>query len=176
MKSEQDAAPSRTEAPPALMGGATVPVDLLGPALAEFPDPSQRAAIAQVIDGKGALTGGVQVVNMAIFQILGQLPLSAVTSLLVILLLVIFTVTSVDSGALVADNLASNGRTDTPRPQRVLWVFLIGLVATTLLVLGGDDGLKGLQSATIVMALPYLALMAVLITGFIKALLQDHRR
>jgi BCCT family betaine/carnitine transporter len=113
---------------------------------------------------------------MAIFQFLGQLPLSAVTSLLVVLLLVIFTVTSVDSGALVADNLASNGRTDTPRPQRVLWVFLIGLVATTLLVLGGDAGLKGLQSATIVMALPYLALMAVLIPGFIKALLQDHRR
>ena len=73
---------------------------------------------------------------MAIFQFLGQLPLSAVTSLLVVVLLVIFTVTSVDSGALVADNLASNGRTDTPRPQRVLWVFLIGLVATTLLVLG----------------------------------------
>ena len=58
----------------------------------------------------------------------------------------------------------------------MLWVFLIGLVATTLLVLGGDDGLKGLQSATIVMALPFLALMAVLITGFIKALLQDHLR
>jgi BCCT family betaine/carnitine transporter len=133
-------------------------------------------AIKQVIAGQGPLTGGVQDVNSAIFQFLGQLPLSAVTSLLVILLLVIFTVTSVDSGALVADNLASNGRTDTPRPQRVLWVFLIGLVATTLLVLGGDDGLKGLQSATIVMALPYLALMAVLITGFIKALLQDPRR
>jgi BCCT family betaine/carnitine transporter len=133
-------------------------------------------AIAQVIDGKGELTGGVQDVNMAIFQFLGQLPLSAVTSLLVVVLLVIFTVTSVDSGALVADNLASNGRTDTPRPQRVLWVLLIGLVATTLLVLGGDAGLKGLQSATIVMALPYLALMAVLIPGFIKALLQDHLR
>jgi len=43
-------------------------------------------------------------------------------------------------------------------------------------VLGGDAGLKGLQSATIVMALPYLALMAVLIPGFIKALLQDHLR
>jgi BCCT family betaine/carnitine transporter len=133
-------------------------------------------AIAQVIDGSGALAGGVQDVNMAIFQFLGQLPLGIITSLLVVVLLVIFTVTSVDSGALVADNLASHGRTDTPRPQRVLWVFLIGLVATTLLVLGGDAGLKGLQSATIVMALPYLALMAVLIPGFIKALLQDHLR
>jgi betaine/carnitine transporter, BCCT family len=132
-------------------------------------------AIAQVAAGTGALAGGVQDVNSAIFQFLGQLPLTAITSLLVVVLLVIFTVTSVDSGALVADNLASNGRTDTPRPQRVLWVFLIGLVATTLLVLGGDAGLKGLQSATIVMALPYLMLMVVLIVGLLKALLQDHR-
>ncbi|MGI9246223.1 MAG: BCCT family transporter, partial [Steroidobacteraceae bacterium] len=90
------------------------------------------------------------------------------------LLLVVFTVTSVDSGAVVADNLASDGRTDTPRPQRVLWVLLIGLAATALLVLGGDAGLKGLQSATIVMALPYLALMTVLIAGLIKSLVQDH--
>jgi betaine/carnitine transporter, BCCT family len=132
-------------------------------------------AIAQVAAGTGGLAGGVQDVNSAIFQFLGQLPLTAITSLLVVVLLVIFTVTSVDSGALVADNLASNGRTDTPRPQRVLWVFLIGLVATTLLVLGGDAGLKGLQSATIVMALPYLMLMVVLIVGLLKALLQDHR-
>ena len=46
-------------------------------------------AINQVIAGKGPLTGGVQVVNMAIFHFLGQLPLSAITSLLVVLLLVI---------------------------------------------------------------------------------------
>jgi betaine/carnitine transporter, BCCT family len=132
-------------------------------------------AIAQVIDGTGALADGVQDVNRAIFEFLGQLPLASITSLLVVLLLVIFTVTSVDSGAVVADNMASSGRTATPRPQRVLWVFLIGLVATTLLVLGGNAGLKGLQSVTIVLALPYLVLMVVLIAGLLKALVQDQR-
>jgi BCCT family betaine/carnitine transporter len=131
-------------------------------------------AIAQIDAGIGPLTAGVQDVNQAIFQFLGQLPLVAITSMLVVVLLVIFTVTSVDSGAVVADNMASNGRTDTPRPQRVLWVFLIGLVATTLLVLGGDAGLKGVQSVTIVAALPYLGLMIVLIAGLLKALWEDH--
>jgi BCCT family betaine/carnitine transporter len=131
-------------------------------------------AIAQVTAGVGPLAAGVQDVNQAIFQFLGQLPLTAVTSLLVIVLLVIFTVTSVDSGAVVADNMAANGRTDTPRPQRVLWVLLIGLVATALLVLGGDAGLKGVQSVTIVMALPYLVLMIVLIAGLLKALWEDR--
>jgi BCCT family betaine/carnitine transporter len=116
----------------------------------------------------------VKDVNQAIFQVLAQLPLTSITSLLVVLLLVIFTVTSVDSGAIVADNMASDGRTDSPRPQKVLWVMLIGLVATTLLVLGGDAGLKGVQSVTIVMALPYLGLMIVLIAGLLKALWQDR--
>ncbi|MDH5227548.1 MAG: BCCT family transporter, partial [Gammaproteobacteria bacterium] len=102
------------------------------------------------------------------------LPLTAINSLLVVVLLVIFTVTSVNSGALVADNMASNGRTDTPRGQRVLWVLLIGLVSTALLVLGGDAGLKGVQSVTIVMALPYLGLMVVLLTGLLIALWQDR--
>jgi choline-glycine betaine transporter len=70
--------------------------------------------------------------------------------------------------------MASNGRTDTPRGQRVLWVLLIGLVSTALLVLGGDAGLKGVQSVTIVMALPYLGLMVVLLTGLLIALWQDR--
>lgn len=131
-------------------------------------------AIAQIKAGVGTLTSGVTDVNKAIFQFLAELPLTAITSMLVVVLLVIFTVTSVNSGALVADNMASNGRTDTPRAQRVLWVLLIGLVSTTLLVLGGDAGLKGVQSVTIVMALPYLGLMAVLIVGLLKALWQDR--
>ena len=131
-------------------------------------------AIAQIKAGTGALTNGLQDVNHAIFQFLAELPLTAINSLLVVVLLVIFTVTSVNSGALVADNMASNGRTDTPRGQRVLWVLLIGLVSTALLVLGGDAGLKGVQSVTIVMALPYLGLMVVLLTGLLIALWQDR--
>jgi BCCT family betaine/carnitine transporter len=134
-----------------------------------------RGAIDQVAAGRGPLAGGLQDVNMAIFQYLGSLPLAGVTSVLVIILLVIFTVTSVDSGALVADNMAANGRTDTKPLQRVLWVFMIGLVATTLMVLGGEAGLKALQSFTIVAALPFLVLMLVLLAGLVKALAGELR-
>ena len=134
-----------------------------------------RGAIDQVAAGRGAMAEGLQDVNMAIFQYLGSLPLAGVTTVLVIVLLVIFTVTSVDSGALVADNMAANGRTDTKPLQRVLWVFLIGLVAITLMVLGGEAGLKALQSFTIVAALPFLVLMLVLIAGLTKALLGELR-
>ena len=112
---------------------------------------------------------------MAIFQFLEVLPFPAITSLLVVFLLAVFMVTSVDSGALVVDNLAAGGKEDTPVPQRVLWVGLIGLVAMVLFALGGDTALKGVQAGAIAMGLPFLMLMLVLMVGFVKSLIQDVR-
>lgn len=132
-------------------------------------------AISQIAAGSGELAGGLKDVNMAIFQFLEVLPMSAITSLLVVFLLVIFMVTSVDSGALVVDNLAAGGVTDTPVPQRVLWVGLIALVTMVLFVIGGDSALKGVQAGAVAMGLPFMMLMLVLMVGFVKALIQDAR-
>ncbi|MFV0663075.1 BCCT family transporter [Denitromonas sp.] len=132
-------------------------------------------AIAQVAAGSGALADGLKDVNMAIFQFLEVLPMSAITSLLVVFLLVIFMVTSVGSGALVVDNLAAGGIPDTPVPQRVLWVGLIALVTMVLFVIGGDSALKGVQAGAVAMGLPFMALMLVLMIGFVKALIEDAR-
>lgn len=130
-------------------------------------------AIAQVAAGSGSLAAGLSDVNMAIFQFLEGLPMSAITSLLVVFLLVIFMVTSVDSGALVVDNLAAGGIPDTPIPQRVLWVGLIALVTMVLFVIGGDSALKGVQAGAVAMGLPFMMLMLVLMAGFTKSLIQD---
>lgn len=132
-------------------------------------------AIAQVIDGTGALAAGLADVNMAIFQFLEMLPLAAVTSLLVVILLVIFMVTSMDSGALVVDNLAAGGDPGTSPVQRVLWLVMIALVTITLFVIGGDTALKGIQAGAVAMGLPFMALMLLLMLGLIKALKQESR-
>lgn len=132
-------------------------------------------AIAQVAAGTSALSEGLKDVNMAIFQFLEVLPFAGITSLLVVFLLVVFMVTSVDSGALVVDNLAAGGIPDTPVPQRVLWVGLIALVTMVLFVVGGDTALKGVQAGAIAMGLPYMMLMLVLMIGFVKSLIQDLR-
>lgn len=132
-------------------------------------------AISQVAAGAGGLAEGLKDVNMAIFQFLDVLPLSSITSLLVVFLLMVFMVTSVDSGALVVDNLAAGGMEDTPVFQRVLWVGLIGLVSMVLFVVGGDTALKGVQAGAIAMGLPFMMLMLVLMVGFVKALIEDVR-
>jgi BCCT family betaine/carnitine transporter len=132
-------------------------------------------ALTQVMDGTGALAAGLTDVNMAIFQFLEVLPLAAVTSVLVVVLLVIFMVTSMDSGALVVDNLAAGGDPGTSPVQRVLWLVMIALVTITLFVIGGDTALKGIQAGAVAMGLPFMVLMLFLMIGFLKALSREPR-
>lgn len=132
-------------------------------------------AIAQVVDGSGALAAGLTDVNMAIFQFLDVLPMGGIASLLVVALLVIFMVTSVDSGALVVDNLSAGGDPNTLPVQRVLWLAMIALVTVTLFVVGGDTALKGIQAGAIAMGLPFMALMLLLMIGLVKGLIDECR-
>ena len=132
-------------------------------------------ALAQVVDGSSTLAAGLTDVNMAIFQFLEGLPLTSITSLLVVLLLVIFMVTSIDSGALVVDNLSAGGDTNTSSTQRVVWLLMIALVTVTLFVIGGDTALKGIQAGAVAMGLPFMVLMLFLMIGLVKGLIEDHR-
>lgn len=131
-------------------------------------------AISQVISGTGTLAAGLEDVNMAIFQFLEVLPMASITSLLVVVLLVIFMVTSVDSGALVVDNLSAGGDPDTPAGQRVAWLALIALVTIALFAIGGGTALKGVQAGAVAMGLPFMVLMLVLMVGLIKGLIRDR--
>ncbi|OEO26053.1 BCCT transporter [Pseudomonas sp. J237] len=132
-------------------------------------------SINQIAAGEGTLVAGLSDINMALFQFLELLPMSAITSGLVVVLLVIFMVTSMDSGALVVDNLAAGGEPNTHAGQRVLWLLLVALVTITLFVIGGDTALKGIQAGAVAMGLPFMFIMLLLMLGFIKALATESR-
>ena len=93
-------------------------------------------------------------ISTALFVLLRELPFAGLTSVIGIVLVVIFFVTSSDSGSLVVDNLTSGGKLATPTSQRVFWAILEGILAGVLL-LGG--GLAALQTASITTGLPHLA-------------------
>lgn len=114
-----------------------------------------ETAISQFESGSGDLAGGMGDASLVLFQTLGGLPMSEITSLLAIALLIVFIVTSADSGALVVDSLTSGGQTTSPVRQRVFWTAMIGLTAIALLYGGGDEALKSLQAGTIAAALPF---------------------
>jgi betaine/carnitine transporter, BCCT family len=118
-----------------------------------------KTAIAQFKTGEGELGEGMSSASLVLFQMLADLPFSAITSAAAILLLVVFIVTSADSGALVVDTITSGGKTDSPRRQRVFWACLIGLTASALLYGGGTDALQSLQAGTITAALPFTLIL-----------------
>jgi choline/glycine/proline betaine transport protein len=105
--------------------------------------------------------------SVALFVFLENFPLTSVLSFFSVLMIVIFFVTSCDSGAMVVDMLCSHGRNDTPLWQRVYWAVGIGIVAAVLLLVGG---LSALQTMTIASALPFTLVLLLAIAGLIKAL------
>lgn len=110
---------------------------------------------------------------IALFQLFEHLPMSGVLSALAVILIITFFVTSADSGALVIDSLASGGSLETPVWQRVFWAALLGTVAGVLLLAGG---LKALQTASIVSALPFAVIMLIATLGMWRALLIESHR
>ncbi len=111
--------------------------------------------------------------SVALFEFLGYFPLTSITSLLATLLVVIFFVTSADSGALVIDMLSSEGEEQSPLWQRIFWALLVGAVAIALLLAGG---LASLQAATIAAALPFTIVMMIMCWGMTKAMGRDHAK
>src|SRR5690606_11805411 len=99
-----------------------------------------------------------------------ELPLTSITSILAVLLVAIFFVTSSDSGSLVIDMLTSKFEEESPVWQRIFWALLEGTVAIALLIAGG---LGALQAATLASALPFTVIMLLMCWGLFRALRLD---
>ena len=128
-------------------------------------------AILQVInDGYHAAADAD--LPLQIFQMLDALPLSQITSFLAIVLVVVFFVTSSDSGSLVIDVIASGGKVSSPLPQRVFWCVFEGLVAIAL-ILGG--GLVALQAMAVSTGFPFTIVLLVATVSVIKGLMSEPR-
>ena len=110
---------------------------------------------------------------IALFKLLENLPFTQVVSVLAVVLIITFFITSSDSGSLVIDSLAAGGRSDTPWWQRTFWVVTEGAVAAVLLIAGG---LSALQTAAIVSALPFAVIILISTFGMWRALrIEGHR-
>ncbi|NNL89501.1 MAG: BCCT family transporter, partial [Marinicaulis sp.] len=97
-----------------------------------------EAALTQVDQGVGALPDGISEVSLVLFQTLENLPFAEVSSFVAIILLLVFFVTSSDSGSLVIDSITAGGKLHAPISQRIFWATMEGLVAIVLLVGGGS--------------------------------------
>jgi glycine betaine transporter len=111
--------------------------------------------------------GAVTEPETAIFRFFEALPLGTLLSAVTTVLVVIFFVTSADSAIVVLSMLSSRGDPDPPMRVKLAWGVLVSLAALSLLLAGG---LKGIQSAAIVAALPFAAVIALLCVSLLRAL------
>ncbi len=126
------------------------------------------SALYQELTGNTAITEAVdRNVATAIYYLLEQYPLTTYASMVTVILVASFFVTSSDSGSFVVDTLTSGGRHDAPKGQKIFWASMEGLIAAVLLVGGG---LTALQTASILTGLPFSIIIIVMCFSFYKSL------
>lgn len=128
------------------------------------------AALNQVIEqGSSAISDSS--LELQLFIMLEGLPLAAISSFIGIVLVVVFFVTSSDSGSLVIDTITAGGKVDAPVPQRVFWAIFEGLVAIVLLLAGG---LAALQAAAITTGIPFALVLLGMCVAIWKGLSSER--
>lgn len=115
-------------------------------------------ALTQVIADSSATVGSAAQ-EIKLFHMLSDFPLSGFLSLIGIVLVLVFFVTSSDSGSLVIDTITAGGKTDAPVSQRVFWCTFEGLAAAVLLLVGGAEALSALQAMAVSTGLPFTVVL-----------------
>lgn len=121
-----------------------------------------QTGLDQYANQVGELSAGVTDASLTLFQMLDNLPMSLITSLIAIILVMVFFITSSDSGSLVIDTITAGGKVDAPVPQRVFWAVAEGLIAVALLYGGGKQALSALQAGAVSTGLPFTFVLIVM--------------
>lgn len=133
-------------------------------------------ALDQIQHGVGALSEGLTEVPLAMFQMMEGLPLTELISFLAVVLVLVFFVTSSDSGSLVIDGITAGGKQDAPVAQRVFWATMEGVIAATLLFGGGAEALTALQAGAVTAGLPFAVILILMCVSLYIGLSGDARR
>lgn len=128
-------------------------------------------AIDQVINGIGELGAqGLTDVPLAMFQMFDQLPYGTLLSIIAVVLVLVFFITSSDSGSLVIDSITAGGKVDAPVLQRIFWAFMEGAIAVALLWIGGTEAIQALQAGAISTALPFTIILLVMCVSLLMGM------
>ncbi|TKB48835.1 BCCT family transporter [Ferrimonas sediminicola] len=133
-------------------------------------------ALDQVINQVGALgTHGLREVPLAMFEMFENLPMSDLLSVVAIILVMVFFITSSDSGSLVIDSITAGGKVDAPVLQRIFWAFIEGAIAAALLWIGGTESIQALQAGAISTALPFTVILLLMCVSLLMGMRTESR-
>ncbi|ORB67071.1 BCCT family transporter [Mycolicibacterium tusciae] len=124
---------------------------------------------------EGVDLAGEGSIEAQLFGLLDQYPIATVASVLVMVLVAIFFVSGADAASIVMGALSERGTIKPGRGTVIFWGVAMGAVAAVMLLVGGEDALKGLQTITIIAALPFLLVMIGLAVALVKDLRNDPK-
>ncbi|WP_299012901.1 BCCT family transporter [uncultured Photobacterium sp.] len=128
-------------------------------------------ALDQVINKVGELGAeGLTDISLTLFHVYDALPFGSAISIISIVLILIFFITSSDSGSLVIDSITAGGKVEAPVPQRIFWATVEGAIAAVMLWVGGKEALQALQSGVVATALPFTFILLLMCVSLIKGL------
>ena len=132
-------------------------------------------AIEQVIDkvGQLGLEQGITDVSLSLFYMLDAYPFGDVLSVIAVALIIVFFVTTLDSGSIVIDGMTSGGKLDVSVKQKVVWAVISGVIAMVMLWIGGTQSIQALQSITIIAALPFTVILLFGCISLVKGLFTE---
>ncbi|MHA6783723.1 BCCT family transporter [Pseudonocardia saturnea] len=134
---------------------------------------------AMEIDGIGGSGGPLSAavadsVPLAMYVFFDQFPAATLVSGIAVVVVALFFATSSDSASLVVDMLCSGDGEAGPTRQRVFWGLSEGLLAASLIVLGGEAGLAALQEVITVIGLPVFVLVFAMMFALIVGLRRER--
>ncbi|MFT9849393.1 glycine betaine uptake BCCT transporter [Aneurinibacillus sp. REN35] len=112
-------------------------------------------------------------ITSALFVMLNELPLSSLLSVVSIVLIAIFIVTSADSATFVLGMMTSKGNLNPSMLAKVIWGGLMAAISAVLII---SSGLKGLQTASLVTALPFTFILIAMCISLVKSLRQEQHQ
>ncbi|MDX5323982.1 MAG: BCCT family transporter, partial [Exiguobacterium sp.] len=137
----------------AVFGGTALHLDLF-----------EGTSIAQAVDAD---------VTSALFVTFAELPLSFLLSVLSILLILTFLITSADSATYIISSMTTNGSLNPPLAVRIVWGVLLGGIAAVLLI---ASGLEGLQTASLISALPFTIILILMVYTLFSLLRKENMK
>jgi len=124
--------------------------------------------------GEGGLAAATdENITSALFSFFEMMPFGMVLSVVSMFLIFIFLVTSADSASYIVAQLTDEGSLEPPLYKRLSWGLLISAICLTLIM---ASGLKGLQTASLLAALPFLIILYLMIVVLFRELQDDRRR
>ncbi|GKU82142.1 glycine betaine transporter OpuD [Niallia sp. NCCP-28] len=127
---------------------------------------------AMLLEHEGVSAISKYATEESLFALLENYPLSQLSSILAIVLIAVFFITSADSGTFVLGMMTTNGSQNPSSKLKILWGVLLAAMALVLLYSGG---LQALQNTMIIAALPFSVVMGLMTVSFLKALNKEGK-